>query len=810
MAGVAAPQPPQQPPRAPTPSRRVDDSVTLNFVNADLQAVIKAVADITGRNILIDPRVTGTVNIVAPSPVPRSAVFSVLLSALRAQGFAAVGGDGAMVRIVPEAEAKFFPGIGDNRSARGDQVVTQVFQLSHESAQQLVPVLRPLVSPNNVINAVAASNTLIITDYAENLRRISRVIASVDQPNPGELLSIRLRHAAAVDVAQTITRLVPEAAQAGGPGMVPKVAVTVDARSNSVLVRADNPALARRIREVAEAMDTPGTAQGNINVVYLKNAEATKLAETLRGILSGQTAQRGATSSTPPPPAPSGLGGAPAGITQPGGIPGQPGIGTQALGGSFTQTGAPAQAPSAFTAGGATVQAYPETNSLVIIAPDNIYNALRSVIDKLDARRAQIFVEALILEMTSSKAAEFGVQWQALNGINSSGTSVIGGTNFGGASQNILGIASKPAAAGQGLNLGVMRGKVTIGGAEFLNLAFLARALETDSAVNILSTPNLLTLDNEEARIIVGQNIPIVTGSFTLGTTGGTAGTNPFQTFDRRDVGLTLRVRPTVAEGGSVKLQIFQEVSSVFDKTNPAGIITNKRALESTVIVDDGQTIVLGGLISDDTEVGSNRVPVLGSIPILGNLFRYENRSRTKTNLMVFLRPVVIRDQEAAANVTGNRYDYIRGLQQGQQPPQRPFLPDMSPPDLPGIFERDPRGGTREVPPGAPRAATPPSQPMVSPPSAAVGTTASAVIQDAVRPAATPAVAPAISQPAAKPAPGTPQGQARIPRGVFLPRDPVTGLVDPAAVDTPPATAETATGPAETPAVPGRRGAPAQ
>jgi general secretion pathway protein D len=250
------------------------------------------------------------------------------------------------------------------------------------------------------------------------------------------------------------------------------------------------------------------------------------------------------------------------------------------------------------------------------------------------------------------------------------------------------------------LNLGVVRGRVTIPGiGEVLNLGFLARALEKDSNANILATPTLLTLDNEEARIIVGQNIPIVTGSFTAGAaTGGVV--NPFQTFDRRDIGLTLRVKPQVTQGGSVRLQIFQEVSSIFDRTNPSGIITNKRALESQVIVDDGQTIVLGGLISDDTQSSEERVPLLGSIPFVGQLFRYERRQRDKTNLMVFLRPMIIRDVDQAASITGDRYDYIRGVQSTTQPRSSWILPDMPPKPMPEL-PRPPQSAARP-PEGAP------------------------------------------------------------------------------------------------------------
>jgi len=286
-----------------------DDTVTLNFVNADIHAVVKAVSEMTGRNFLIDPRVQGTVNIIAPRPVPRNMVFPILLSSLRVQGFAAVGGDLGYVNIVPESDAKFYAGARDARRARGDQVVTEVFQLSHESAQSVVQTLRPLVTPNNVINAFPATNSIVITDYASNLERLRKVIATVDQPQPAQLSTIKLRYAAAVDVGQAVQRLLPEAAQPPGPGAPPRVALTVDGRTNSLLVRAENPALAKRIRDLAEGMDLPTAAGGNIHVVYLKNTQAERLAEALRAIISGQPAAARAVSQVaaapgqaPPPP----------------------------------------------------------------------------------------------------------------------------------------------------------------------------------------------------------------------------------------------------------------------------------------------------------------------------------------------------------------------------------------------------------------------------------------------------------------------------------------------------------------------------
>jgi general secretion pathway protein D len=647
-----------------------DDTVTLNFVNADIAAVVKAVAEMTGRNFLIDPRVQGTVNIIAPKPVPRNLVFPILLSALRVQGFAAVGGDLGYINIVPESDAKFYGGLRAAQ-ARGDQIVTEVFRLQFESAQQLVATLRPLITPNNVINAFPASNSIVITDYASNLARIRKVIASVDQPQPAQLTAIKLRYAAAIDVGQAVQRLMPELAQPPSPGAAPRATVSVDTRTNSLLVRADNPALAKRMQELAEKMDLPTAAGGNIRVIYLKNAQADRLAEALRAIVSGQPVARAAAASTTlgPPGAP--------GAAPPPPPPPPAAIPTAATAG-----------PGASVAGAlasASIQAYPETNSLVIIAPDAVYQALRGVIDQLDARRAQVYVEALIVEVTGTKAAEFGIQWQSFpSNAGANGTQGFGIQNFNNSpGSNIGQVGQDPTTLGQGLSLGLIRGKITLGGLEILNIAALIRALQTDATANILSTPTLLTLDNEEAKIQVGQNIPIVTGSFSTLAGAGGAVVNPFQTFERRDIGVTLKIRPQIAEGGTVKLTLYQEVSSIFNATNPTGIILNKRSLESQVLVDDGQIIVLGGLISDDVQTSQQAVPGLGDIPILGLLFRYDTRQRTKTNLMVFLRPVVLRDAPTSAGLTADRYDIIRNMQGAQQVPNQIPLPPMPGPQLP-------------------------------------------------------------------------------------------------------------------------------
>jgi general secretion pathway protein D len=665
-------QAPAAPATSGITSSNGDEKITVNFVNADIQSVIKTIGQHTGRNFILDPRVTGTVNIVSDRPVSKDMLYTILLSTLRVQGYAAVE-EGGFVKIVPESEAKTSAGPVGEQAARvpGDRIVTQVFILQNESAVQLVPVLRPLVTANNFIAAYPNNNAIVITDYAENVRRIQRIIQSIDLPSAGDVQIIRLQHASAIDLAQILQRLVPETSPSPtAPGMPSKVAISVDPRTNSLLVRADNPALMTRIKTVVASLDTPGAGAGNIFVVPLRNAEAGKIAETLRALLAGAEASRSssATAATPP---------------------GTPGANT--ITSSSTATAAPAS----------TIQAYQPTNSLIITAPEPVYRNLRTVIDKLDERRAQVYVEALVVELATGRASEFGVQWQGLSNLAGSSRGVIGGTNFstspsGAAGTNIigatgiLGTLANLTQLGAGLNIGVVNGTILVPQADgtvvrVANLGVLARAFEGDSSANVLSTPNILTLDNEEAKLLVGQNVPFITGSFT--STAGT-GTNPFQTIERKDIGLTLRVRPQITEAGTVKLAIFQEVSSVTrDKAlvQSADIITNKRSLESTILVDDGQIVVLGGLIQDDQQSAIDKVPLLGDIPWIGGLFRYETRNRRRTNLMVFLRPVVLKTEASARSLTADRYEYIRNLQEGMGLPRNLILPAEPATQLPPI-----------------------------------------------------------------------------------------------------------------------------
>jgi len=754
LAGPSAAQQRAANDAAPVARPAPGQPIALNFKDADIDAVVGAFGHLLNRTFVIDPRVRGKITLETPRAVSPQLAYELLQSTLRLQGFAIVE-TGELSRVVPEADAKLQSGpvtAGRSPSVTGDRIVTQIFRLTYESASNLVPVLRPLISPNNTIVAYPSNNSLVITDYGANLQRLARIIATLDSPASGEVEVITMQHALASDVALQVARLLDE--QGGGRGGAPtpgmatdpgqRVTVIADPRINAILVRSPSAAKMSLAKGLIARLDQPSSEPGNIRVVYLRNAEAVRLVQVLRGVLAGDGAGG----------AQGGVGGGAGGFggaQQPGGLggfggssfgstPNSPTAGLGgAAGGSSPATSALGQsgqagAVSTVSAGGAIIAADPSTNSLIITAPEPVYRNLRAVIDKLDARRVQVYIESLIVEVSADRAMELGVQWQFLS-QPSGGTGVIGGTNLPprGTGNNIIDATANIFGIGRGLNIGVVRDAPLIGGASAdgtaaigpINLAFLARALETEAGANVLATPNLVTLDNEEARIIIGQNVPFITGSFTA--TGGAGGAvNPFQTIERRDVGTTLRVRPQVAEGGTVRMQIFQEVSSVQDATLAAGLITNKRAIESNVLVDDGQVVVLGGLIEERVEGGVSMVPGLGRLPILGSLFRYDNRKRVKTNLMVFLRPVVLRNADASYAVTADRYDYIRQLQgdarvtphdlipesQFAPPamtpmPPRPGAPGVVPPSMsPAINEAMPERWR----PVAPRAAPPDSQ----------------------------------------------------------------------------------------------------
>jgi general secretion pathway protein D len=541
----------------------------------------------------------------------------------------------------------------------GDQIITRVFQLNFESAANVVAIIRPLVSPNNTINALPGNNSILVTDYASNIGRIEKIIQSVDNPTSTKVETIALKNAQASKVASLVNRALETSVPQGSDPMS-KPTILADPRTNSLIIRGGNAERLAQIRRLAAQLDASKNV-GNIYVVPLKNAEAAKLAITLRALVAADSSSADSTNINP-----QGNANLNAQVPNQGAINPMTAVGMNSanpLGGGPSAAASSALTSSSAPSTGGVIQADPNTNSLIITATEPVYKDLLRVIEQLDRRRAQVYIESMIVELTAANAAELGVQWQALNSANTA----YGGTNFNGPASsgntNIFGASAAinsalgTAAAGvavPALGLGLNIGSITNFGS---NLAFssLLRAVSTISGANVLSTPNLMTLDNEEARIIVGQNIPIVTGSYAQ--TGSTATVTPFQTYTRQDVGLTLRVRPQVSENGTVKLQIFQEVSSIQDVSSTTGIILNKRNVESNVIVEDGQIIVLGGLIGDNYTDGSSKIPLLGDLPLIGGLFRYDNKSRTRTNLMVFIRPSVLRNNEQNNIFSNNKLD---------------------------------------------------------------------------------------------------------------------------------------------------------
>ncbi|MHB1140903.1 MAG: type II secretion system secretin GspD [Sulfuricaulis sp.] len=633
---------------APTVPALRPGEMMFNFQEADIQAVVKTVSQITGKNFLLDPRVKGKLTIISTQPVSKKAIYQIFLASLKAQGYTAIDSASGFIKLVPLGDAKQNADVTTGVMPRpGEQTITHVITVQYSSAAQLVPLLRPLMAPTSQISVYPPANTLIITDYADNVRNLLRIVEIIDQRGGAELAIIPLKHASALDIAEMVTRLYPNVTQTTTPapaqqagGEADRVTILPDLRTNSLLVRAENVGAINDLRELVEKLDVPAKVSGNTRVVYLRNADATKLAEILRGLLTGEARTQTATAAVP---------------------------------------GRPATTAARSGAESSQIQADESTNSLIISAPDAVFNNLRAVIEKLDVRRAQVFIEALIAEITTDKASQLGVQWFV--GDQKSGGSLGAVTNFPGTGAGIVSAAIDPTslASAGGLTLGFVGETITVDGRQIRGLGALARALEEKNIANIMSTPNLLTLDNAEAKIVVGQNVPFLTGSFSQATgTGGAV--NPFQTIERKDVGLTLKIKPQISEGGSVKLQIFQESSTVARATVAASdLVTNKRSLETTVVVDDGNTVVLGGLIEDSLSDNTQAVPLLGRIPLLGWLFKSNEKRKTKTNLMVFLRPIIVRSAEGSYNFTQNRYEQIRAAEKTVAKKPSPLLEGFKP-----------------------------------------------------------------------------------------------------------------------------------
>jgi general secretion pathway protein D len=644
--------------------------ITPNFKDADITQITEAVAAATGKNFIVDPRVRAQVTMISSTPMSPAAFYEAYLAILQVHGFIAVQA-GEVTKILPDANARQIPSIDlpDHVSSTSDEIVTQVIDVKNVSAAQLVPILRPLIPQYGQLAAYPASNILIISDRANNVNRIIRIIRRIDQVGDQDVEVIPLHDASSAEIVRVINSLY-QGQQAAEGGQAAKV--VADERSNSVLIGGDQ-SQRLRIRALVAHLDTPLEAGGDTQVRYLRYADAEKIAPKLKEQITG--------------------------------------VAQAAAGGGG---GAGAASPQAQAEKSAMVWADPQNNALVITAPPKIMRAVMNIIDKLDIRRPQVLVEALIVEVNTDKTAEFGVNWVEFTQGNgrvpaASFVSPVGGSSIVNLAQNVASIAagtattttSSTAAASSatlptGTTLAV--GRLTTGG---LNFAAMIRATRGDSDSNVIATPSTITLDNQEAEIKVADEVPFITGSFT--NTGATNGaTNPFTTVQRQEVGTILKVTPQIAaEGNAVVMKISIESSSVLPTSvSTVDITTSKRTITTNVLIDDGGVVVLGGLISNSHSQSGQRVPLLGSIPIIGNLFRTRQAEGKRNNLMMFIRPKILRDAQQAAYQTDSKYNYMRDqqTQYNKAEFEIPLLPGVKKPKLDALPPPPPPGS---APPAA-------------------------------------------------------------------------------------------------------------
>ncbi len=632
----------------------------LNFKGADINAVISAVAEVTGKNFIVDPRVKGKVTLISNRPMSENEIYLVFLSILEVHGYSAVP-SGETIKIVPDADAKHsgMPTASKRQPGRGDESVTRVVQIEHVTAAQLVPILRPLVPPQGHLAAYPPSNVLIISDRAANIARLVSIIRRIDQPSSGEIEYIQLEHAVAADLVRVLNSLQQQGAK---QAKAAKPMLVADERTNSILIGGDRTTRLQ-LRAIISHLDTPSETSGDTHVVYLRYAKAKDLATVLTGV------------------------------------------------GKAKKGNGKAKAPAAVRNQPFDIQADESTNALVITATPTVYRSLASVIRQLDIRRAQVLVEAVIAEVSSDRAAELGVQW-LFDG--SGGNMPVGAINFGGGGTSISNLAGAAlAASGNPLAaISAIGTGMTVGAGRFnsntFNFAALVRALEGDGATNILSTPNLVTMDNEEAEIFVGQELSIPSGTYTNTGSSNTSGSvNPFTTFERKKVGIRLKVKPQINEGNTIRLDIEQSIDGIVAGSAGQGdVVTSERTITTSVLVDDGMALVLGGLIEDRVVENEQKVPGLGDIPLLGALFRYKSVQKQKVNLMVFMRPAILRSKGDSLNLTRNKYNFIRGRQldlleegvgllSGEEHPTLPPEGDYL--AIPAPFDETPSAGNKKA-----------------------------------------------------------------------------------------------------------------
>ena len=641
--------------------------ITPNFKDADIGQVIEAVSAATGKNIIIDPRVRAQVTMLSSTPMSPDAFYEAFQALLQVHGFVAVP-SGNVIKVIPDAAAKTAAGndLPGKVSRYSDEFVTQIVATNNVSAAQLVSILRPLMPQSGHLVAYPPTNILIISDRANNVSRMMRIIQRIDQTSDSDFQIVPLSNASATEIVRVMSALI--AAQAQGEGGTPSVRLVADDRTNSVLMSGDKNQVLKYKARIAY-LDQPLENGGDTQVRYLQYADAEKIAVKLKEQLAGSTA------------------------------------------------GAPGAAGAAAVADrSATIWAEKETNALVITAPPKTMRSLMSVVDRLDIRRAQVHVEAIVVEVSADKSAELGVNW-LINGASSD--KAAGGFVEPVGSVSIIDLAravDNPASlttVPRGTTIGIGR----LGSAAGVDFAAVIRALRGDSTTNIIAQPSLTVLDNQEAQIKVTQEVPFVTGQFT--NTGGNnnGSVNPFQTIQRQEVGTILKITPQINVGDSVTLKIEQESSSLAGTAAGAvDLITNKRTINTTIIIEDGGTIVLGGLISDTQTNGEQRVPLLGRIPIIGEAFRTRSAKKNKTNLLVFIQPRILRDGTDTAIETNQKYNYIREQQQQLSPRGEilPLLPGNktqvlpplpNPPARKGPAPQPQSGSVKPAPGAAPTAA---------------------------------------------------------------------------------------------------------
>lgn len=607
------------------------ESMTLNLKDADINAVISTVAEMTGKNFIVDPRVKGKVTVISARPMNADEIYQVFLSVLNVNGYAAIPGKNA-IKIVPEVDAKqdAVRTTSDENPGRGDEYVTRVIQLHNIAATQLVPVVRPLLPQEAHLAAYPDTNVLVVSASAATVERMAQIVKRIDLATSSDIEVIRLSHASADEVARILTSVSNDPSKGGQPGGLQQK-IIADARTNTVLLSGDK-ATRLRLKAIITHLDLPLEQSGNSRVIYLRYANAKDLVPVLTGVSASMAADAKKSGAAPVP-----------------------------------------------ADGKTVIQAHEETNSLVIHAAPDVMRDLETVIRQIDIKRSQVLVNAIIAEVSSEKAAELGVQWLYDGSPENAPVGVI---NFGGSGSGLTNLLATPPIIGDGISLAV--GDT---GGSGVRIGALLRALGGDGETNILSTPTLVTLDNQEAEIVVGQNVPFVTGSYSS-TGTSTTPTNPFQTIQRQDVGLKLKIKPQINEGSAIRLDIDQEVSSLTSGTSGAAdLITNKRALKTSVMVDDGEVIVLGGLVDDTLNESVQKVPVLGDIPVLGYLFSYRKSKKVKRNLMAFIHPVILRDSNQSMALSGEKYNQLRAEQLGIRKRGVELLPDEASPLMPEMEE---------------------------------------------------------------------------------------------------------------------------